>query len=44
MCSATVSLGCVGAWMKKERKYWEQGSGDGPNALDYFQVIGVVRR
>ena len=43
MFSAIVSLGYVGAWMKKERKYWERGSGDGPDVLEYFQVIEVVR-
>ena len=41
--SAIVSLGCVGAWIERERKYLGLGSGDGPDALDYSQVIGVVR-
>lgn len=32
----------VGAWTKKAARYWELGSGDGLNAVDYHQVNGML--
>lgn len=42
MYSVMVLLGSAGAWMRREMKYWELGSGDDLDALHYPQVNGVL--